>query len=456
MLTLRPATAFVLLGITIGLHAGCGSSSASEFPNGGEGDGGASETPPDLSLSSGDGSVPTSDAGKPNGPACATAEAQATRLPVYLDIVLDGSRSMDGHGPRGDTNYVNCDNRHTEGRSSTCFLANGRETDPLAPTRTTAVCHSDAAASSTCSQFVGLTGKKWIAVRGALLAYFADAKTRADKRLGIGLRLFPNEAAKPPTEWEIKPAFVDAAQEGLLRGAIAPPVFPIWSGTPTRTNVDGQAALMKTFVPTAPLESGGKSVLVVITDGIPTGTGNSKAETEAAVLALQQGTPSIPTFVVGVGDPSEDEGQIFDEKFLSRLAVAGGTGPVGCNPAWDGQTPNGTTPCHFQVTPGAKSAATIQAEMSAAIESISDQVQSCELALQQNAPIDPAKVNVVFVAGDGKETQIPADGANGWSYDNPSAPTKVTLSGSACADLKADPKAKVTIVIGCPTGTEVR
>ena len=44
---------------------------------------------------------------------------------------------------------------------------------------------------------------------------------------------------------------------------------------------------------------------------------------------------------------------------------------------------------------------------------------------------------------------------HGWTYDNPTNPTKVTLVGKSCDTLKADPAAKIKIVVGCKTVTNV-
>src|SRR5438105_1718656 len=83
--------------------AACGSST--ESPAIAAADAGAGEdsspfTTGDNDAAGGDGSV--------NGPSCATAEALASREPVYIDIILDGSRSMDGHG----STSAGCDNAY--------------------------------------------------------------------------------------------------------------------------------------------------------------------------------------------------------------------------------------------------------------------------------------------------------------------------------------------------------
>ena len=425
----------------------CGSNGDSTFRDGASSSGasGSSSGFDPNGNTNGDGG---SSSGASGGPSCATAEAAATREPVYIDIILDGSRSMDGHGEV----TAGCDTTYSHGGADTCFVLNARESDPLAPNRTLKVCHDAGDPIGDCPSFQGLTGKKWLAVRGALLAFFDAAKAKADPRFGLGMYLFGSDKPKPNNAWDVEPAFVDDAQLTKLRTRILPDNYPTSGGTPLFGAITNQAPLLTAFAPKAPLEANGKRVLLVVTDGAAT---DGKQNAVNAVTGLLAGTPSITTFVIGVGEPTVADESVYDEKFLSKLAHSGGAAPSGCNPDWDGQAPVGT-PCHFQVTPGQKTAAQIQTEMSAAIDSIAAKVQSCELALNKTSSIDPAKVNVVFVDGSTKESQVPKDPANGWSYDSEADPSKVILHGTACAALKADPAAKVTIVIGCPTGTEVR
>ncbi|MDF2692304.1 MAG: hypothetical protein K0S65_687 [Labilithrix sp.] len=447
-------SALVVGSCLVGLVIACGSGGESTFKNGGDG---ASSSGTSGSSGFSSSGAPGDDAGSSSGtsggPSCATAEAIAAREPVYLDIILDGSRSMDGHG----STSAGCDSAYSHGNASTCFVANAREPDSLAPNRSLKVCHAEGDNVNQCSSYRGLTGKKWLAVRGALLAFFDAAKAKADPRFGLGMYLFGSEIPKAANAWDVQPGFVDDAQLAKLRARISPDNFPTASGTPLKGSINGQAPLLRDFVPVAPLEAGGKRVLVVVTDGAATDCSSAPAcpDIVNAVTQLKDAATSITTFVIGVGDPAATSDSVYSETFLSNLANAGGAAPAGCNAAWDGQNPTGT-PCHFQVTPGAKSAAQIQAEMSAAFDSIAAKVQSCELTLSKTSPIDPVKVNVVFADGAGKESQVAKDDANGWSYDNETDPSKVILNGSACAALKADPSAKVTIVIGCPTGTEVR
>jgi len=66
---------------------------------------------------------------------------------------------------------------------------------------------------------------------------------------------------------------------------------------------------------------------------------------------------------------------------------------------------------------------------------------------------------VLFTHGDGKETSIPQDAkgdcASGWKYDDNTKPTKITLCGADCDAVKADNGAKIDVIFGCSTETNV-
>ncbi len=395
---------------------GCGSSEPdSEFGNGTSGgtSGGASSGGPVFDMSSGGTSRSSGPSGgqDPTKTSCATASAEAKRLPVYMLFVIDGSGSMDGYD---GSNYI----------------PGEREADPASPGRQ--------------------TGKKWIATRDALGAFFDDLAAKKDPSFAVGLYLFSSNTLKSATAVDVGIKFVDAAQATALKTRLAPPVFPN-GGTPLAESIQGQLAILKAYTPAAPVEPGGKYVLVAMTDGIPS---DSKTTALNAVTTAKTGAPPIATFAVGVGNEDASATTVYDEKFMKDLATAGGTAAAGCNPNW-GDADKSGKPCHFQITPGTKTAAQIKTEFTAAINTIRDQVASCEFPLVRppgSGDIDPSNVNVVKSSG-GADTTIPQDAANGWIYDNPAAPTKVTLKGKACDDLKADPTAKIKIVVGCKTVT---
>ncbi|MBN9167315.1 MAG: hypothetical protein BGO98_10095 [Myxococcales bacterium 68-20] len=411
----------VVFAAMTALGQGCGSTSGSTFNEGtssSSGSSGASSSSgfdPNSPDSGGGGSDDDDDDG--DGGSCATASAEATRVPVYMLLVVDGSGSMDGY-------------------DGSVFVAGEREADPLAPTRP--------------SNPVGQTGKKWIAIRGALSAFADDLAAKPDPNLAVGMYLFSSNATKPANQADVPISFVDAAHATALKTRLLPPVFPT-GGTPLAASMNGQLPILKAYSPAAPVKPGGKYVLVVMTDGIP--SDGRQACLNAASSALS-GTPSVLTFAVGVGDVNANASTVYDELFVGDLAVKGGTAPAGCNPTWSDTNMTGT-PCHFQITPGSKTAQQIQADFLAAVNKIRDTVSSCELTLDfSSGNVDPAKVNVEYTSGAGTTSQIKQDSANGWTYDDPNAPTKVILHGTSCDTLKADPEGKVKIILGCKTVKE--
>jgi hypothetical protein len=336
---------------------------------------------------------------------CATAETEAKRTPVYMLVLLDGSGSMNDAPTEADPRDKN--RQH---------------------------------------------GRKWLAAREALLSFVDQRAAIHDDTFAVGLFLFSSTEVKDPMFMDVPIKLVDAAQADALRARMLPPQLP--SGTsPLLATFEGQLPIARGFTPHAPLLGDGKRVMVVVTDGVPDGGGADQDALLELASAAYAGTPQVTTFAVGVGDPSAPETG-YDETFMSRLAVAGGAPASDCTPGWDVTSPPSARPCHLQVTPGTKTAAQIQSELLAAIDSIRGMVTSCELAIGAppgSGPIDPAKVNVVFTDGAGKETTLSKDPFEGWSYDDEGTPKKVVLNGAACAALKSDPKSRVYIVLGCKT-----
>ena len=340
----------------------------------------------------GDTGVPLGDAG------CATATAKATKTPVYMLFVLDGSGSMKQNN-------------------------------------------------------------KWPAATQALKAIFADMQKQADTGIGVGLIVFsdtkdPTHASGPyPDSADVSINFVGAAQVSALDGRLSGGPS---RDTPTGTALKGGYSELASYVPLTPIPPGGQKVLVLITDGVPTDncaqnggsyTSNACVMEAASELTASPPTGPVLTFVIGTGVfPSTDLGN-FDPSFLGNLAQAGGTGPKGCN-----QNENSVTTdlCYFEVDPTAGSATQTEQAFEAAINAIRGQVLSCTFPLNitDAGTVDPTKVNVTV---DG--TTVPQSATNGWSYNDPNNPTAIVFNGAACTNLKNDPSASVQIVLGCATIT---
>jgi hypothetical protein len=308
------------------------------------------------------------------------------------------------------------------------------------------------------------SSNKWTAATGAIDAIFGDMKTKADPGIGAGLIVFsdtqdPNlgcgfGACTYPSSRDVGIGFVDQGQLTKLTGRTASPVQPNYK-TPTGTALTGGYASLSAYQPTAPLLPGGKKVVVLITDGVPTDTCKTVKQdgtddytqnecVKMAATRLAAAAPGGPlqTFVIGVGGLPGDF-KNFDAYFLGALAKAGGSAPASCNPKEN--SPGASDYCYFAVDPSGSSTATQQA-FEKAINDIRGQVSSCTLAIGATdaGVIDPTKVNVKL-----NGTTVLKDPVDGWSYDDPAHPTSVTLHGASCATLKNDPNAKVSIELGC-------
>jgi hypothetical protein len=348
------------------------------------------------------------DAGPPtgtslSGASCATASSEATRQPVYLLFVLDGSGSMNQNN-------------------------------------------------------------KWTAVVPALESIFAQMASNADTGVGAGLILFsdtndPTTGSGPyPSSADVPIALVSAEHQSALEMRLAG--MP-QNGTPTHAALSGGYGELEVYAPSAPLRPGGKKVLVLITDGVPTDdcasvpiltnyAANPCIMGAGRVLFLPPPQGPIQTFVIGVGTFSPlaffGVGGI-DPSFLGNLARAGGTGVSGCNP---NETASTSDLCYFEIDPStAPTASELQQKFEVALDAIRGQVISCVYPLQGSLlSTDPTLVNVEV---DG--ATILQDPLNGWTYDNPRTPTEIILHGAACAIAQNTIMAKVSIVVGCATQT---
>ncbi len=387
-----------LLAMLALVGAACGGHSGfSPIGDGADSTGDDDASIPPASDDSGDlGTFVTPDAATapPIGDAgCATATVQAKRQPVYLLFVQDGSDSM------------NQDN-------------------------------------------------KWTALVPALGSIFASMQSAADPGVAVGLILFPGSGGPYPASADVPIAFVSAAQASALSARLA---AGLSLGTPTHAALMGGYSELESFQPMAPLETGGKKVVVLITDGVPTddcanllGVGGyaSNPCVTLAAQKLKEAGPEGPieTFVIGVGPFPSSNTTDFDPGFVGNVAQAGGTGASTCNPNEASST---NDLCYFEIDPSkGQSAAQLQMQFETALNVIRGQITSCSFPIESNGlgKTDPSKVNVEI----GNQT-ILQDAKNGWTYDNPMQPTEIILHGSACASASSTLTAKVSIVLGCVT-----
>jgi hypothetical protein len=153
---------------------------------------------------------------------------------------------------------------------------------------------------------------------------------------------------------------------------------------------------------------------VLATDGIPN---CSDTDVAKRIDTLYKQTPSVKTFVIGMGD-----GTASDPTLLNAWADAGHTART-----------VGTTKYYQTSSP---------ADLKAAFDAIVGGIVSCDFKMMQAAP-DPSLIRVT----ENGATLSPSP-TSGYTYD-PSTNT-VTLHGAACDMLKSNASTKVGVLYGCP------
>ncbi|HOT12918.1 MAG TPA: vWA domain-containing protein [Polyangiaceae bacterium] len=194
----------------------------------------------------------------------------------------------------------------------------------------------------------------------------------------------------------------------------------------------------------------GNKFVVLLTDGAETCDKDVASKAYLIGKANEAASVGIRTFVLGA------PGSERERAFLSQIAWAGGTAKSAtCDHS--GSDPE-VGDCHMDMTLQNMNFAQ---ELQKNLEAISGEALSCEFEVPQPGPNDPAidynKVNVVYTHGDGTKETIPQDTTvecsdptnAGWQYyDNKS---KIVLCGSVCDKVKSDPKASISIELGCVT-----
>ena len=321
------------------------------------------------------------------GTECATSSADGEAVPVDLYFMVDITGSMNGPVP---------DNGPCQG-------ANG----PPA----------------------GGGDTRWSVVSTALKAFVAD---QANKDLGMGIQFFPskrgnicsvNSYSTPATE--IGPLSTTGAAMTTQINMVTPN-----GETPTVPSLQAAIEHATTWAKAHPTH---KVVVVYATDGYPRGCDNTNTIPNAAKLAAAAyaATPSIDTYVLGVGPNLTD---------LEQIAASGS---------------NSMTKAFLVDT--SQDAAT---QLSTALAAIRGKAAvDCTYTIPAppaGQSLDPSKVNVAYTDSAGKVTNLVQDASGvtcdkgtGWQY---SADGKqINLCGSACTTVKGDPGGKIEVLFGCTT-----
>jgi len=281
---------------------------------------------------------------------------------------------------------------------------------------------------------------KWPSATAALISFFEHP---ASAGLRVAFRFFPdrepgcNQDGCDPVRCSQVLVDIDAltaeraptdAHEARLVNAIETAGDRGGGGTPIHAALDGALRWATAHTQAFPDES---TVVIFVTDGEPNGC-NEDFDAISSLAASALSGAGVSTYAIGLEGSSEAQ--------MNQLAAAGGTD----SGIFIGNSANA------------------EEELLAALNAIRGETLSCDFPMPRPADpamtFDPARINVTFTPGNGSAAtfaQVPdaagCGGSSGWFYDQPSAPTRITLCPTACERVRSDPEARLQILIGCAT-----
>ena len=237
--------------------------------------------------------------------------------------------------------------------------------------------------------------------------------------IGVGLQFFGSECS---VDYYAKPRV--AISE--LPGAIpmleqAWPILPA-EGTAMVPAMQGAVKHAREHMMQNP---DSKTVVLLVTDGLPDDCNSTEAGVVQAAMEGLAGSPSVQTFVVGIG---------LDLDALNSFAQAGGSQKA------------------FLVEPGAPQA------LLTALNSIRGQALPCDYGLPSaDSKGDVKRVNLRHTPPSGQPATIGwvADanacsaGEGGWYFDDVNAPKRMIVCANRCEQLK-QAGGEVQVLLGCP------
>ncbi|MBN2343415.1 MAG: VWA domain-containing protein [Deltaproteobacteria bacterium] len=202
-------------------------------------------------------------------------------------------------------------------------------------------------------------------------------------------------------------------------------------GTPTLFILQGLHSMINAEKETTP----GKYVIVMVTDGYPQGCDDIENDiNNVALVAANAYADGISTYVIGVENPPIDGAPVVTEN-LGTIAEAGGT----------------EMPFIIDTGDPVQTSASFQA----AIEQIRGSVISCNVDIPEPPEgkiFDKENVRVAATLG-GEEVTFVYDpdcaAPNAWHYDDPSAPTQLSLCTSTCEAVQAETEASLEVEFTC-------
>jgi hypothetical protein len=341
-----------------------------------------------------------------DAPACATSIVKADKIPLDLYIMLDQSSSMGDAVNGGGTKWTTVTSAlgtfvQQPGLDGVSVGMQYFGVPSGGGTCSVLSCTVDADCGATAC------GPCVFGVCTGLITSAGDSCTASDY-------------ATPNVEIAPLPGVASTIVSSM--GAHSPT-----TGTPTSAALQGAVDHAKTWKQSHPSDA---VVAVLATDGEPSGCDESLADIDAIAATALAGTPSVLTFVIGVGSSLAN---------LNGIAAAGGTTQA------------------FLVDTGGN----VNQQFLDAMNAIRHAALGCNylIPVPTNGSPNYGEVNVVYQPqGQNAQTfpnvadlaSCPANG-NGWYYDNPAAPTQIVLCPASCTLVEGDMTGEVDVTLGCST-----
>ncbi len=274
-----------------------------------------------------------------------------------------------------------------------------------------------------------MAGSSWSGVKSAITSFVNAGPQVAG--IGVGIQFFPLGGPFGGGECNPQTYLPPAVTIQTLPG-VAPQIISAMNGvspnggTPTVPAMQSAGQATTAYAKQHPDH---KVIIVLATDGDPNDCNSTVGAVANVAQAAFTSTPSVMTFVIGIGNVSG----------LNQIAQAGGSGSTGAIIV---------------------SSATAGQDFLDAMNKIRGQALGCEYLLPKpsgGGTINPNQVNVVYTpkGGQGQLLYNVGGASNcttkgGWYYDNQTKPTKIILCPASCNTVQGS-GGSIDIQLGCAT-----
>lgn len=278
---------------------------------------------------------------------------------------------------------------------------------------------------------------KWDPVVAATKSFFADSDSTG---LSASLTFFPIDSDdKCDADSYLQPVVPLTALPSPAFGDAIDAETPMdeddWiGGTPTWAVLEGTYRFLQGSIAEHPEA---RHAIVLVTDGHPQSCDDEVDDIEAVANFVASFRDALPTYVIGVANPSTEEEPDPPDVVsnLHLIAERGGTDTA------------------FIIDTG--NAETTASAFASAVAAIRGNSISCTLTIPpppSGQTLDTELVNVTYSGTSGSVGLVYSEDCSlegAWQYDDPDDPTAIELCDSTCRQVLADASARLDVEFGC-------